>query len=189
MEAAVFGLVGVVLGALLTVAKEWWFHDRTIRKDAEYLCIQVACELERYATRCADVVSDDGLYHGQPNEHGCHEIQVTTPTFDPKLFDVEWKSLPAVLMYDVLDFPYKGYVANQSVSAAFEYSATPPDYGDGFEERQLQYASLGITAFELAGKLRAHVKLQSREFGKWDPDKFMKDRKTTIESERAKRGC
>ena len=40
MESAIFGLVGVALGALLTVAREWWFQSRKTRKDAGYLAIE-----------------------------------------------------------------------------------------------------------------------------------------------------
>ena len=65
MESAIFGLVGVVIGGLLTVAKEWWFHNRKNRKDSEYLAIQVSCELEWYVARCSDVVQDDGLCDGR----------------------------------------------------------------------------------------------------------------------------
>jgi hypothetical protein len=101
MESAVFGLLGVVIGSLLTVAKEWWFQNRKSRKDAEYLSIQVSCELERYAARCAEVVADDGLCEGRPDENGYCTPQVTPPEFDPRSFDVEWKALPASLMYEV----------------------------------------------------------------------------------------
>lgn len=157
MESAIFGLVGVALGALLTVAKEWWFQSRKTKKDAEYLAIQVSCELERYVSRCAEVVGDDGLCDGQTDENGCHSIQVEAPTFDPKLFGVEWKSLPVNLMYEVLDFPFQGEIANRHVAAAFEYAASPPDFSEGFEERQFQYAVLGIAASQLVTKLRNYV--------------------------------
>ena len=184
MEAAIFGLVGVALGALLTVAKEWWFQSRKNRKDAEYLSIQVSCELERYVARCAEVVGDDGLYQGQPDENGYHTIQVEPPKFEPKSFNVEWKSLPANLMYEILDFPYNAEVAGQSVSAAFEHAATPPDFSEGFEERQLQYATLGIAASQLAAKLRNYVALPARSISKWDSVRYMEEQKAAIELRR-----
>lgn len=165
MESAIFGLVGVVLGALLTVAREWWLQSRKTRKDAEYLSIQVSCELERYVARCAEVVGDNGLCEGQPDEHGCHAIQVEQPKFDPMSLNVEWKSLPAKLMYEILDFPYKNEIANQSIHMKFEYVASPPDYWEGFEERQFQYATLGIAASQLVTKLRKHVDLPARTLG------------------------
>lgn len=106
MESAIFGLIGVTLGALLTVAREWWFQSRKNRKDAEYLSILMSCELERYMARCAEVVGDDGLSEGQRDEHGYCTIQVKVPKFEPLAFSVEWKSLPASLMFEILDLPY-----------------------------------------------------------------------------------
>lgn len=189
MESAIFGLVGVALGALLTVVREWWFQSRKNRKDAEYLAIQVSCELERYVARCADVVGDDGLYHGQPDEHGYHVIQVAAPKFDPMSFKVEWKSLPTDLMYEILDFPYKAEIADHAVSNTFEYAADPPDYYEGFEERQFQYATLGIAASRLATKLCKYVELPSRAVGDWDPVRYMEEQRSAIESRRAERAA
>lgn len=189
MESAIFGLVGVALGALLTVVREWWFQSRKNRKDAEYLAIQVSCELERYVARCADVVGDDGLYHGQPDERGYHTIQVETPKFDPMSFKVEWKSLPTNLMYEILDFPYKAEIADHAVSNTFEYAADPPEYDEGFEERQFQYATLGIAASQLATKLRKHVELPSKTIGDWDPARYMEEQKSAIESRRAEKAA
>jgi len=187
MESAIFGLIGVALGALLTIAREWWFQKRKNRKDAEYLSIQVSCELERYVARCAEVVADDGLYRGQPDEDGYHKCQVVAPTFNPMSFNVEWKSLPVNLMYEILDFPYQGELANRTISSAFEHLADPPDYWQGFEERQFQYATLGITASQLATKLRNHVNLPARHIGDWHCVDYMEEKKLAIESERAER--
>lgn len=186
MESAIFGLVGVALGALLTVAREWWFQARKNKKDAEYLAILVSCELERYAARCAEVVGDDGLCEGRPAENGYLYSQVQAPKFEPQMFSVEWKSLPAPLMYEILDFPYKAEVAGQSVSAVFEYVATPPDFSEWFEERQLQYACLGITALKLATKLCAYAGLPAR-VGDKNPADYLEQHKADIESYRKER--
>jgi len=187
MESAIFGLVGVALGALLTVVKEWWFQIRKNQKDAEYLAIRVSCELERYVARCAQVVGDDGLDHGQTDEHGYHAVQAEAPKFDPMSFMVEWKSLPTTLMYEILDFPFKADIADRAVSNTFNYAADPPDYYEGFEERQFQYAALGIAASQLVNKLRKHGKLPSRTVGDWDPVRYMEEQKSNIESRRAER--
>lgn len=187
MESAIFGLLGVVLGVFLGVMKDWWFQHRKTRKDAEYLAIQVSCELEAYAARCAEVVGDDGLCYGQPDEDGYHRPQTEAPQFNPKSFHVEWKSLPAGLMYEVLDFPYKAEMAQRHVSAVFEY-AGPPDFSEGFEDRQLQYAALGIAAAQLATKLRDHAGLPKRPIGEeWDPVCFMEEEKSKIELRKTRR--
>jgi hypothetical protein len=184
MESAIFGLVGVALGALLTVLREWWFQNRKNKKDAEYLAILMSCELERYAAGCAAVVGDDGLYEGQPDEKGYSSIQVESPKFEPHAFSVEWKSLPAHLMYEILDLPYKAELASERISAAFKYAATPPDFSEGFEERQFQYACLGLTALKLATKLRGYVGLPQKNIDEWNPVEYMERHKADIESRR-----
>ncbi|HEY8084510.1 MAG TPA: hypothetical protein VIE69_02775 [Methylophilaceae bacterium] len=185
MEAAIFGLIGVALGSLLSIFKDWLFQRTKNRKDAEYLSIRVSCTLEEYVARCAEVVADDGLYHGQPDENGYSYTQVLPPRFEPESLTVEWKSLPANLMYEILDFPYKAEVASQYVASAFE-NAIPPDFDEGFEERQFQFASLGITASKLAAKLRDYVELPSRNSIDWNPISFMEERKSAIELRRKK---
>lgn len=187
MESAIFGLIGVALGALLTVFREWWFQSRKNRKDAKYLSALISCELERYVAGCAEVVRDDGMSEGWPDENGFCTIQVEAPKFEPLALDVEWKSLPADLMYEILDFPYKVEIASRSVSAIFEYAATPPDFEEGFEERQLQYATLGIAASQLVTKLRNYAGFPARSIGEWDPVRYMGEQKTVIELQRAER--
>lgn len=187
MESAIFGLIGVALGAVLAVAREWWFQTRKNKKETEYLAILVSCELERYAAHCAEVVGDDGLCEGRPDENGYASIQVKAPKFEPQTLNVEWKSLPAHLMYEILDFPYKAELASQSVSAVFEYVATPPDFWEGYEERQFQYACLGIAALKLAAKLHTYVGLPARDVGEWNPGEYMERHKADIESSRKER--
>lgn len=184
MEAAIFGLVGVLLGAFLTVAKEWWFQRRRDRKDAEYLAIQVSCSLERYVGGCAGVVGDDGLSEGQPDRDGFSRARVSVPKFEPELLNVEWKCLPSNLMYEVLDFPNKAEAARQSVAAVLEYSATPPDFAEWFEERQYHYATLGIDASRLAAKLREHVGIPAPSERDWDPVDYMERDRSSIDERR-----
>ena len=188
MESAVFGLIGVIVGGLLSIAKDWWLEKLSRAKNAEYLVIQISCALEQYALRCADVVNDDGLSYGQRDKDGCCRVQVTPPEFEPKTFDVEWKSLPVDLMDEILYFPYKAKLAAQHIAAVEKYEAGPPDYEEFFEERQRQYATLGIAAWELAGKLRKHKELPQRSAkitGDWDPINDMERRKSEIDSQRS----
>lgn len=143
MVTAIFGLICVVVGALLTLAREWWFHRHKTQKEREYLAVVASCALDAYARQCAAVAADDGLYHGQTDQDGYHRIQTDTPKFEPEKLAVEWKSLPARLMYQILDFPNQADLAESKVEGAFDYSATPPDFAEGFEERMFEYAKLG----------------------------------------------
>lgn len=184
MDNATIGLIGVVLGVFLTVAKEWLFQSRKNRKEVEYLCIQIACMLERFIGGCVEVVQDDGLFYGQYDSDECRSIQVSAPKFEPEMVKVEWKSLPAKIMYEILNFPSQVEAANSKISGAFEYVAGPPDYEEGFEERQYQYALLGIKASKLASRLRNYSRLPEREMDDWDPIHYMKEQIQKIESQR-----
>ncbi|WP_310631486.1 hypothetical protein [Paraburkholderia sp.] len=188
MESAIFGLIGVVVGALLTTLKEWWFHRGKTRKDREYLVIQVARQLEKFGSICDDVSRDDGTYHGNYNEHGVAEVQVSLPEFSPDKLDVEWKSLGAGLMNKVLfEFPTRIENANGRIDNWGEH-ATPPDYWEFFEERRYQYARLGIAAFYLSAELRSSAGLAARPSlnDGYDPLEYMRELVSITELRRKK---
>lgn len=188
MEKAFFGLIGVVLGVFLTVAKEWWFQSRKNQKEIEYLSIQIVCMLERFIEGCVEVISDDGTYQGQYDSDGSRFPSVSRPKFEPGLVQVEWKSLPAHLMYEILNFPSLIEAADNKIKNVFEYAAFPPDYDEGFEEREYQYSILGIKASILASKLRKISKLPEREIiDDWDSIKILNEVKHKIEVIRNKR--
>ncbi|MDF3125560.1 hypothetical protein [Rheinheimera sp. 1928-s] len=187
MDKAIYGLIGVVLGFLLTVFKDFVIQRRKNQKDIEYLCIHVIFMLDRFVSSCSEVVGDDGLCHGQPDADGYHRAQVSAPDFEPQKLSVEWKSLPTKIMYEVLNFPLLVENAQAAISAEFEYCATPPDYSEGFEERQYQYAILGIKASELASKLRALSKLPQRDVTSDKILEHLMARKIKIEDLREKR--
>ena len=175
MDKTAYVLIGVVLGVFLNAIKEWWFQKGTKKKELEYLAIRISCILDTFVNGCADVVADDGLCYGQTDKDGCRSIQTKTPDFDPLSIEVEWKSLKAEIMYEVLSFPNQIQSANHKVSGAFEYAASPPDYEEGFEERQLQYATLGLKAHSLASKLRTIGNLPSQATPgpeEWNPVQF-----------------
>ena len=157
------------------------------KKEAEYLAILVSCELERYANRCTEVVEDTGFCEGASDKNSIASVQVKEPTFNPLALSVEWNSLSKDLIYEILDLPYKNELTNHKISAAFRYESTAPDFREGFEERQLQYAYLGITALKLAAKLCAYVGIPAREVGEWDPTEYMKKCMTEIEMSPKKR--
>jgi hypothetical protein len=183
MDKATYVLLGVVLGVLLNAVKEWWFQRGKSRKDLEYPAIRISCMLDTFVNGCSDVVADDGLCEGQRGPDGCRSIQTKEPKFNPLTIEVEWKSLPATLLYDVLNIPNLVEAANHRITGAFEYSASPPDYEEGFEERQLQYSYLGLKAHALSVKLRKigglpPVVTPTPE--NWNPVQFMQEKVAAI---------
>lgn len=180
MSSAIFGLLGVILGSFLTVAKEWWFDRRKNQKEVEFLSIHMVCLLDKFIDGCIDVIYDNGLYQGQYGNDGTASVQTSTPSFEPQSLKVEWKALPSKLMYDVLNFPVEIESANRKISVAGD-EAFPPDYDEFFGERQYQYALLGLKAFELSNKLREIANLPKYERQEYDPIEIMIRHKTKIE--------
>jgi len=188
LESAVFGLIGVLVGAILTGVREWWFQKRKNKKDAEYLAILVSCQLEKFIAGCAGVAGDDGLCEGQTDKDGYSSIQVESPTLALNDLKVEWKVLPANLMYSILQFPYKAELVAQKTNYEFNH-ASPPDYSEAFEERQLQYSILGMEASRLVAQLLKYVALPEAKQDEWDPIAFMREQKAKIDSLRQKRAA
>ena len=187
MESAIFGLIGVVVGALLTMGKEWWFKRTERRKNTEYLAAQIGCFLDRFVDQCCDVVNDNGTVHGQPDPDGYYHPQVELPDFLPLSVPVDWKSLPGPLMHALLRFPREIETARHSIASTFEFVANPPDYAEGFEERQMQFAALGIKAGDLATALRKEAGFASESPSEWDPVDHLRCVKTSMEKSRAAR--
>lgn len=190
-EKYIFGLVGIVLGSLLSaifaVVRDLYTENRAKKKEAEYLAIRMICIFDFFMEGCASVVGDDGLYHGQTDAEGYSRIQVTPPQLDVQLDDVNWKSFPPELMYEILSFPNLIKDAESYISSTFENAASPPDYSEGFEERQYQYSNLGIMASELTTKLREKYKIPKSHIYSWDIVEYMNNEKDKIDQLRLKR--
>ena len=120
-------------------------------------------------------------------QRGYSRIQVKPPQLDVQLSDANWKSLPPELMYEILYFPNLIKDSESFIDSTFEYAATPPDYSEGFEERQYQYSKLGIMASQLTAKLRKKYKIPKKHISSWDIVEYMNDKRDIIKKLRLKR--
>ncbi|WP_445365669.1 hypothetical protein ACJJJB_02465 [Microbulbifer sp. ANSA001] len=186
-EKIVIGLFGVVLGFLLNFVKDIFTAHQDRKKEAEYLAIRIICIFESFMDGCAAVVGDNGLYHGQPDKDGFHRVQVKTPELDIELEDVNWKSFPPKLMYEILYFPSLVKEADRDISSTFEHVACPPEFFEGFEERQFQYSTLGLKAAEITKKLRKQYNIPKNQMSSWDIVEYMVDKKNKLEKLRIDR--
>jgi hypothetical protein len=177
MEAGIFALLGVVVAAFLSLLKEWWLQGRKELKDSEYSAVQVVIQLDRFVAECAHVVGEVSTYVPIPSENGYGRIQETPPKFEPDALKVEWKLLPPKLMYKVFDLPLRADIAHLVVRDAFQI----PDFGEGFEEWQIQYATLGLEAAALARALRIHAELPANTREGWEPENYLREQRAHIE--------
>ena len=187
MEKAIYGLVGIFLGAMLAMAREFFADWIKRKKNAKYLAIRVSCILDKFIYDCVNVVQDDGLCCGQRNNDGCLEVQVKTPILEFDSLSLEWESLSSGLLYEVINFPNDIKHADSSINSVGEYVASPPDYEEYFEERQTKYAELGLRAFELSKKLHVKYSLPIREYQPWNPLEILTKKKQLIEKTGSKK--
>jgi hypothetical protein len=184
VTGAIFGLVGVFVGAFLTWFKDAWSDRRMRGRHARYLAIRIVCILDGYMKSCADVVYDDGLCEGQPNEQGFVEPQVPLPPTLTFPEDLDWKSIEHALMYRLLSMPSEIEAANHMIDAAWNYG----DPEAHIEERQYQYAKLGLASFALTKEIRSKYDIPSKDLGEWNPVKRLMEATERIEKGRRDRG-
>ncbi|UJB19198.1 MULTISPECIES: hypothetical protein [Lysobacter] len=179
--AVIGSLGGVLLASLLTRGRDKAAQAEQDRRDSAHLVGLVVPMLERFCQGCDAVAHDEGEYEGPPGEQTELAPQATTPDFVIDALKVEWKALPADLMFDVLALPGRVDQANRIIAGAAHHD-DGPDYSDFFNQRRYQYAVLGIDAAHLAARLRSHAGIASAEANlDWDAPKEMEAVKRLIE--------
>ncbi len=180
---AAAGLGGVALGGFLTWQREASRQKDRDKKEASYLAILVVAHLDRFVDGCLRVSYDDGTIEGEPaGSGGMSHPTEKAPTFDALALTVDWKVLPADLMYGILNLPYK---TEQLVNSIIWDD--PPDYGDAFWTRQEGFAVLGLAVSELALTLRKHAGLPVEKLvaGKWNREDALRQQRDKVTKERA----
>lgn len=184
--SAVSGLTGVWLGGRLTWKREEARERERNMKEASYLAILVVAHLDRLANACLHVALDDGTEEGRPaGTGGCWAPTVRAPVFDPLEFDVNWKALPADLMYDILGMPYRIERLEGHVAGVWEFDDAP-EYSEFFWARQFGYSVLGLEVSDLARRLREYAALPEspQEPGVWNRDDQLREQRDRVEQER-----
>jgi hypothetical protein len=178
------GLIGVIVGAVIIGAKELYFDWRKQRSNARYMAIRAVSLLDRYVDGCTAVVGDDGTVMGEPaNQDGTCAPQADYPAFPVETLDGDWKSISQNLMYEILSFSNRIQSA-EGMSEGQREHASPPHQEEYFEERQFQFARLGLKAHDLAKELRRKYGIPDREFGDWDSVKYLREQFDQITARR-----
>lgn len=151
--SALSGLVGVFLGAVISLFGQWWAERRSRQRQASYLAIRVLCVLDEFVYECTEVADDQGMAGPNDSYEPTKEHDPNAPSFPN---DVDWKSIDSALAYDILSLPHKINIAQRSIELA-------ETRGEDFEEWQYQYVILGLDAANLAAKLRKECKIAGRD--------------------------
>jgi hypothetical protein len=192
MSAAIIGLLGVVLGSVLTSFKDLVAHFITRRGSGRYAAVRIIAVLDEYAQKCVSVVADDGTCEGRPagrtgQGEEYYDPQVTSP--EPPAFpdDIDWRSISFKLMYRILCLSNTSRETDRYIAASAEHSF-PPDYDEVFSARQEGYAHLGLEAVDLVRELRREFDLPkaSAKFWDWgwDSKEFLQKKVTEIQGRR-----
>ncbi|KAB7738427.1 hypothetical protein F2P47_17235 [Parvibaculum sedimenti] len=179
-----WALIGVVVGAFLTTGKDFLFDWRAQTRSRTYAAIRLVCVFDVYAEECANVAADEGEYTRDEQGQEVCEISIQNPTLSAFADDIDWKSLDPKLIYRVLNFPIEVAQAERAIRFVYSEIAFSPDYEEGFEERQLRYAELGLAAHDIAEALRRKYALPRVESTEWNPVERLIEVKARIEKAR-----
>ena len=162
LTPALIGVGGVVVGAALVWAKDWFTLQWNQKNAARYLVVRVICILDEYADQCAKVAQDNGhIIDHQSGEY----VAATHKTPPNPVFpdDIDWKSIDHRLVYLILSLPIKANKADVLIGYAFASEEAPPYFENAFKVRQYQYARLGLEAISIARQLHKMFDIPERE--------------------------
>jgi hypothetical protein len=192
MSASIIGLVGVIIGGILTSAKDLVAHFFKQRSNGRYAAVRIVAVLDEYAQKCADVVYDDGTCAGRPagvTEQGQEycDPQVTRPEPPNYSDDIDWRSITFNLMYRIIDLPNAAQKTDRYINESKENSY-PPDFEEWFSARQEGYAHLGLEAVKLSKILRKkfgfpEISAKFLDYG-WDAEKFFQEKLDEFQNRR-----
>lgn len=181
-NSAYIGLLGVVVGGALTLAKDVFLHRRSESLEARLLCIQVMSLLDRFAADCFHVAGDTG----EEEVDGVVRAEFMTPDFNPHSLDVQWKTLPVMVLFRIMDLPRQVSAATNAISQIEETTADPHYSAEYFEERRIKFADLGIEALELSSILRLKSGLPTQSTS-GDLTSSLRNRRAKAEQDRQRR--
>jgi hypothetical protein len=181
MTEALFGFIGVIVGAFVPWFQSTLEGGRARRRDAQYLAIRLVCVLDKFLEDCAAAAADKG----EEDQDGLTRAKVDSPDVPEFPADVDWRSIDPALMYSLLSFQNEVKAAEQAVSATWEW-ADPPDFSDFFESRTEKYGECGVRAAKLSQTLRSIYKIPPNKYPEWwNPfDVIQKELKALIERQR-----
>ena len=189
MSEAVFGFIGVLVGAAIPWLKEEWHRCRSRSENGKLLAVRVIGILDEFAEKCVEVAGDNGEEMGRPShreadgQEYCYPV-ATTPDAPHFSNDIDWRSTDDKLMFRAHMIAGKLRALDNYLGHLWSEVASPPDYSEFFEPRQEAFAKLGLEAMDIAAKLRRYHKLPDKEpvlwNEEWNAETFLTERLAKI---------
>lgn len=145
---AAFG--GVWFGQWLISRREENAKSAKREEERLYLATELVFLLEQFAEKCVQIASDKGYEDSQ----GVTRAKVKRTVLSLSDVSGDWRVLPLTLMYRIRELPVLQEVADRAIADAEEHD-DPPDFSETFDERQYQYAKLGLKIVIQVRRLRA----------------------------------
>jgi len=142
-------LGGVYLAHYLTCWREESAAAAKQASERLFIATELVFLLEQFAEGCAQVATDQG----EPDQQGEYSPAVKPPELSVLDVSGDWRTLPPLIMYRIRELPILQSEARRDIAAASEHSWAPY-HKEGFQERQYQYARLGLKALILSRRLR-----------------------------------
>ncbi|WP_029589803.1 hypothetical protein [Franconibacter helveticus] len=158
------GVAGGVIGHFTNHAIVWFKENKQSSPERRFICVEIVFLLESYSRKCAEVVNDDG----EPTDpHGELTPVVLLPdVIDYSVIKGNWRALKSETMYGICSLPPLQRRAVDNISFMSEMSSLP-DNREYFDERQLQFAQLGLKAAKLACEIRKENLFPESDLKTW----------------------
>lgn len=162
---AVFGtLLGVVVGGLMTIFKDWIFRRQDRKKHAAYLAIRVSAMLDRFVYAAGAIVSDSGAR--EDDETFAPATALAAIAFEE--LDVDWRTITPDLSYRILGLQNDVERDMGILLRLLPADAVFEGEGSRFFFRKKAYARHGLKAADLSLELRKACGLPEPEGEFWD---------------------
>lgn len=128
-------------------------EDTEQKRESEfrYIVIELIFRLEEFAQKCALVAADDGI---APQVDAELVASVADPVLTLEDIDGEWKSIPPGLLYFIRELPVRQRSIRPVLEEVNDKLWDPPENAHWFDERQRQYARIGLSSIRLVRRLR-----------------------------------
>lgn len=154
MNELMSGLIGVGVGAVLTVFAQEVAHWLAKRRRRRALALLVCPVLDRFAADCQATIDDDGERHTS----GIRHFSVPMPTGPEFPTGVDWTSIKPKLANRILSLPLATIRADQELGHLGDH-VTPPEHEEAFVFRRRRCSKLQRDAVSLSSALRKRAKL------------------------------
>jgi hypothetical protein len=91
--AAAFGLMGAIVGSIITLAGQWRYEKTNKNRELSYAAVVISYAAKKLASRTWDAINNFDEYQQVYNKEHRH-FPCGTPMLDLNSFDINWKAVP-----------------------------------------------------------------------------------------------